>query len=105
MGLLKKQEKIKIKELEPVLRIINYKRINKGRTSVSYCWIYPTGILISFYPEGENKPQKIRKIIYYYYTYNSAGKNKIEDMKKLALSGSGLNTYINKHKPRYSEKR
>ena len=30
----------------------------------------------------------------YRYSYNSAGKSKVEEMKKLALSGSGLNSYI-----------
>jgi hypothetical protein len=31
----------------------------------------------------------------YIYTYASAGANAIEDMKKLAAQGSGLNAYIN----------
>lgn len=30
----------------------------------------------------------------YRYSYNSAGKDKIENMKKLALQGCGLNSYI-----------
>lgn len=29
------------------------------------------------------------------YTYESAGKNNIEEMKRLALLGDGLNSYIN----------
>jgi len=33
----------------------------------------------------------------YVYTHRSAGEQKIEEMKKLALNGSGLNTYINKY--------
>lgn len=33
----------------------------------------------------------------YLYTYGSAGAGNIEQMKKLALTGSGLNTYINKY--------
>ncbi|NOS67761.1 MAG: hypothetical protein HOO67_05360 [Candidatus Peribacteraceae bacterium] len=33
----------------------------------------------------------------YVYTYSSAGVQQIEDMKKLAANGSGLNTYINKY--------
>ncbi len=33
----------------------------------------------------------------YVYTYASAGIQKIEDMKRLAQNGSGLNTYINKY--------
>jgi hypothetical protein len=31
----------------------------------------------------------------YLYTYRSAGKRHIENMKALAYSGRGLNTYIN----------
>ncbi|MBQ4536929.1 MAG: hypothetical protein II994_04860 [Lachnospiraceae bacterium] len=30
----------------------------------------------------------------YRYSYKSAGVNKVEDMKKLALKGMGLNSYI-----------
>lgn len=33
----------------------------------------------------------------YTYTYLSAGKERIEMMKSLALSGKGLNSYINKY--------
>ncbi|MCQ2799789.1 MAG: hypothetical protein MJ228_03380 [Bacilli bacterium] len=32
----------------------------------------------------------------YKYTYSSAGKHNVEMMKKLALSGDGLNAYIMK---------
>lgn len=32
----------------------------------------------------------------YVYDYDSAGKGKIEQMKTLAKSGTGLNTFINK---------
>ncbi len=31
------------------------------------------------------------------YSYTSAGKQHIEQMKKLAVAGTGLNTYINKY--------
>lgn len=31
----------------------------------------------------------------YIYSYNSAGMHHIENMKKLAISGDGLNAYIN----------
>ena len=31
----------------------------------------------------------------YVYTYSSAGKYHVDHMKKLALNGKGLNTYIN----------
>lgn len=33
----------------------------------------------------------------YVYTYQSAGKNHIETMKKLAISGQGLNSYISRN--------
>ena len=34
---------------------------------------------------------------WYLYTYASAGSNNIEEMKKLAVAGNGLNSFINKH--------
>lgn len=41
----------------------------------------------------------------YEYTYHSAGREHIENMKTLALQGEGLNSYINKHvKKNYSRK-
>ncbi len=33
----------------------------------------------------------------YLYTYESAGKFHIENMKQLAVAGQGLNSYINRH--------
>jgi hypothetical protein len=33
----------------------------------------------------------------YTYSYQSAGKHHIEQMKRLALAGEGLNAYINKN--------
>ncbi|MDV6168771.1 hypothetical protein R1T16_10065 [Flavobacterium sp. DG1-102-2] len=33
----------------------------------------------------------------YLYTYASAGKRNIEKMKKLAVEGAGLSTYISRH--------
>jgi archaellin len=33
----------------------------------------------------------------YTYSYEQAGINHVEKMKKLARSGNGLNRYINKH--------
>ena len=33
----------------------------------------------------------------YAYTYNSAGRDHVENMKVLAASGKGLNSYINDH--------
>ncbi len=41
----------------------------------------------------------------YLYSYESAGKKNIEEMKKLAAQGEGLTTYINKFvKERYEKK-
>jgi hypothetical protein len=33
----------------------------------------------------------------YFYTYASAGSNNIEEMKRLAITGNGLNAFINKN--------
>lgn len=41
----------------------------------------------------------------YEYTYNSAGRAHIENMKTLAIQGKGLNSYINKQvRKKYSRK-
>ncbi len=40
----------------------------------------------------------------YTYTYRSAGLSTVEEMKRLASCGDGLNAYINKHKPKYHSK-
>lgn len=40
----------------------------------------------------------------YKYTYSSAGSSTIEEMKKLALSHDGLNSFINKKRPKYESK-
>ena len=40
----------------------------------------------------------------YEYTKESAGSN-LEEMKRLAEKGDGLNAYLNKHKPGYNNKR
>lgn len=41
---------------------------------------------------------------YYTYTIDSCGREHIENMKKLADSQHGLNTYITKNKPPYQNK-
>ncbi len=33
----------------------------------------------------------------YTYSYQSAGQDQVETMKRLARSGNGLNSYINRH--------
>ncbi|MFA6386338.1 MAG: hypothetical protein WCW04_01020 [Candidatus Paceibacterota bacterium] len=40
----------------------------------------------------------------YKYTYLSAGSLKVEEMKKFALSHDGLNSFINKQRPKYESK-
>ena len=44
---------------------------------------------------------------YHFYTYTcgSAGSHHIEEMKRLARLGDGLNAYISEHKPPYHSKR
>lgn len=41
---------------------------------------------------------------FYTYTTESCGKSHLLTMKHLADAQSGLNTYLTKHKPPYSEK-
>lgn len=62
---------------------------NKGGDSgVSSFEIAPDFIVIIF--KGNTKPYK--------YSYSGrAGQNHVENMKKLARNGSGLNAYINNH--------
>ena len=41
----------------------------------------------------------------YLYTYTSAGSSNIEEMKRLAAAGDGLNAFINKNvRKRYAKK-
>lgn len=37
----------------------------------------------------------------YIYNYESAGIDHVEEMKRLALEGEGLTTYIREHQPRF----
>lgn len=57
----------------------------------------------------ENGPDYIRVKFsdgsVYLYTYASAGSDNIEDMKRLAVAGDGLNAFINKNvRKRYEKK-
>jgi len=59
--------------------------------------------------EFENGPDFIRVKFkdgsVYLYTYASAGSNNIEQMKKLAVAGDGLNSFIIKNvRKRYAKK-
>ena len=54
--------------------------------------------------EGITVQFKSGKYTVYTYTYESAGADAVEMMKSLAQQGHGLNSYISKNKPGYSEK-
>lgn len=41
---------------------------------------------------------------FYKYTYNSAGSSNVEEMKKLAEAGDGLNRFIAKNEVSYDSK-
>ncbi len=41
---------------------------------------------------------------YYEYSYSSAGSSNVEQMKILAESGDGLNSFISRNKPCYRRK-
>ncbi len=51
--------------------------------------IAPDGITVQFKTGGT-----------YLYTYGSAGKLNVERMKQLAISGDGLNSFMNKYTKR-----
>jgi hypothetical protein len=66
----------------------------KGNSGVSEYQIGSDWIIVRF-KDGDA----------YKYTYGSAGVSNIEDMKKLARMGSGLNEFINKNvRKRYDSK-
>jgi hypothetical protein len=54
---------------------------------------------ISAYEIGDNhiKVKFSDRSVIYTYSYRKAGKIHVENMKKLAKDGKGLNTYINQH--------
>lgn len=62
-----------------------YKNVG-GDSGVEGFEIRENCIIVKFY-----KTPKL-----YTYSYESAGKEKVETMKKLARSGEGLNEYINR---------
>ena len=65
-----------------------------GDAGVTHFKVDPDSITIQF---------KNRSV--YLYTYASGGKRNIEAMKKLALEGDGLTTYINQNvKDRYARR-
>lgn len=61
------------------------KYLNKsGKSGVKAYEILPTAIRVQFIKSGK----------WYSYSYTSAGMAHVEQMKKLALSGIGLNSFI-----------
>lgn len=59
---------------------------NGGDSGIKAYEILEEGIIVQF---SSN--------VKYLYNYSSAGVSKIEDMKKLAIKGEGLNSYIMKY--------
>ena len=60
---------------------------------------------ISAYEIGDDYIKvKFKDGMIYLYTYSSAGSGNVEQMKRLASQGDGLNAYINAHKPGYASK-
>lgn len=47
---------------------------------------------------------KVGRDRFYKYTYNSTGSSDIEEMKRLASAGDGLNEYIVENKVNYESK-
>lgn len=71
-----------------------YKNINGNSNVVAY----------SIEEESITAQFKSGKYTVYTYTYESAGSDAVETMKSLAQQGRGLNSYISKNQPGYSEK-
>ena len=71
-----------------------YKNINDNSNVVAYS-IGEESITVQF---------KSGTYTVYTYTYESAGADVVETMKSLAQQGHGLNSYISKNQPDYSEK-
>jgi hypothetical protein len=72
-----------------------YQNLGGDSGVVSY-EISPNYIVVWF-KEGQNKK--------YTYDYQSTGMQDVEEMKRLAQSGIGLNSYIGKHvRDRYASK-
>ena len=69
-------------------------RSTSGKLSgVTAYEINSTSIIVEF--KGKTK---------YLYSYSSAGRSAVEEMKRLALNSNGLSTYIAKNKPLHESK-
>lgn len=71
---------------------------NNGNSSVAAYQLGNDFILVEFLAN------KYSNTMYYRYTYASAGQGPIEEMKRLAVYGSGLSSYINTNKVPYATK-
>jgi len=71
-----------------------YKKNNSGTSGVEFYEIEDKDIIVQFI-DGS----------IYRYSYESAGESAVEHMKKLAIAGKGLTTFINQHvKDKYEAK-
>lgn len=77
-----------------LLSMEQYKKNNSGATGVEFYEIENDDIIVQFV-DGR----------IYRYSYASAGKEKIERMKQLAIAGAGLSTFIDLYaKDKYESK-
>lgn len=78
--------------------MVNYKNLS-GQSNVSRYEIGINYIIVEFKTRGKDSSNT------YKYTFTSAGQNNVEQMKKLATEGKGLNTFINQQvKKNYENK-
>lgn len=70
--------------------MVNYKNLS-GQSNVSRYEIGPDFIIVEFATVGKDGNNT------YKYTYASAGQVNVDEMKKLAVEGRGLNSFINTH--------
>lgn len=68
--------------------MINYKNLS-GQSNVSRYRIGQDFIIVEFKTSGKDGSNTYR------YSYASAGQINVEEMKKLAVKGIGLNSFIN----------
>ncbi len=67
--------------------MINYKNLS-GQSNVSQYELGADFIIVKFMTKGKDGCDT------YKYTYSSTGRENVEEMKKLALAGQGLNSFI-----------
>ena len=73
---------------------------------IPYANINGNSGIVAYDTKEESITVKLKsgKYTVYTYTYESAGADAVETMKSLAQQGHGLNSYISKNQPGYSEK-